>query len=137
VSDEQSNRIVAIVRDLFFAARIRDTLRSRGYVVAVVKREEDLEAAFAGGPVALAIIDLGFVAIDPPAVIARLKGDAATRAVPLLAFGSHLDHAGRDAAKAAGADRVVPNSKLVADLPALVERYVRGQASVTADTEEE
>ncbi|HEU5330727.1 MAG: hypothetical protein ACTHMJ_24425 [Thermomicrobiales bacterium] len=137
MSGEQSNQIVAIVRDLFFAARIRDTLRSRGYAVAVVKREEDVAAAFAGGPVALVIIDLGFVAIDPAAVIARLKGAEATRAIPLLAFGSHLDHAGRDAAKAAGADRVVPNSKLVADLPALVERYARGKAIAVTDTEEE
>ena len=137
MSGEQPPRIVAIVRDLFFAARIRDTLRSRGYVVAVVKREEDLAAAFAGSLVALAIIDLGFTAIDPPAVIARLKGDEATSAIPLLAFGSHLDHAGREAAKAAGADRVVPNSKLVADLPALIERFARGQAIAVTDTEEE
>ena len=72
---------------------------------------------------ALIIVDLSFRGIDPPGLIARLKGDAATRAVPILAFGSHLDHAARDAAKGAGADRVVPNSKLAEDLPALVERY--------------
>jgi CheY-like chemotaxis protein len=137
MSERQAGRIVAIVRDLFFAARIRDTLRPRGYVVAVVKREEELAAAFAGDPVALVIIDLAFTAIAPPAVIARLKSDAATGAVPLLAFGSHLDRAGREAAKAAGADRVVPNSKLVADLPALVERYARGQMIVATDPVEE
>ena len=117
-------RIVAVVRDLFFAVRIRDTLRPRGYAVAVAGSAPALAQALAAEPApALIIVDLSFRGIDPPGLIARLKGDAATRAVPILAFGSHLDHAARDAAKGAGADRVVPNSKLAEDLPALVERY--------------
>ena len=116
-------RIVAAVRDLFFAVRIKDTLAAHGYDVAVARSAEALAAALAERASALVIVDLNFRAIDPPATIARLKGAPATRAIPVLAFGSHLDHASRDAAKAAGADRVVPNSKLAEDLPDLVRRY--------------
>jgi PleD family two-component response regulator len=121
-------RIVAVVRDLFFAIRIRETLAPRGYTVAVAKTNDALDEALAAGPVALVIVDLAFAAIEPAALIARLKGDAASAALPILAFGSHLDHAARDAAKAAGADRVVANSKLAEALPDLVARYARPAA---------
>jgi CheY-like chemotaxis protein len=128
MGEATGKRIVAVVRDLFFAVRIKDTLQAHGYAVEVVKTDAALDAALtmAEPAAALVILDLNFRAIDPPATIARLKADPATRAIPLLAFGSHLDHTARDAAKAAGADRVVANSKLAEDLPELVRRYARG-----------
>ena len=120
-------RVVAVVRDLFFAVRIRDTLRPRGYLVEVAKSADALRQALAApvAPPALIIVDLAFSASDPPRLIAGLKADPATAALPILAFGSHLDHASRAAARAAGADRVVANSKLADDLPELVSRYAR------------
>ncbi len=122
-----TTHIVAVVRDLFFAVRIGNTLRPLGYRVDVVNSDTALRAALRDGPgtPALVIVDLAFGAIDPPGRIAALKADPATRAIPVLAFGSHLDHAARAAAKAAGADRVVANSQLAADLPALVTRLTR------------
>lgn len=116
-------RVVALVHDLFFAVRIRDTLRPFGYRVEVANSEEKLAGALRGEPPALLIVDLTFAAIDPPRRIAALKADEATRAIPILAFGPHLDHAARKAAQDAGADRVVANSKLAEDLPELVARY--------------
>jgi CheY-like chemotaxis protein len=123
MSDGLDRRIIAVVRDLFFAIRIRETLQAHGYTVAVANSARALADALADAPPALVILDLNFRGIDPPTTIAQLKANPATRAIPILAFGSHLDHAARDAAKAAGADRVVPNSKLAADLPALARRY--------------
>ena len=116
-------RVVALVRDLFFGVRIRETLRSHGYRVELANSAEKLRAALRDSPPALVLVDLAFAAIDPPRQIAALKADRATRAIPVLAFGPHLDHASRQAARDAGADRVVPNSKLAEDLPALVARY--------------
>lgn len=127
MEDRGGQRIVAVVRDLFFSVRIKETLQAHGYEVAVAKSAEALNAALATPAVAptLLILDLNFRELDPPATIARLKADPATRAIPILAFGSHLDHAARDAAKAAGADRVVANSQLADDLPGLVARVAR------------
>src|SRR4051794_27722415 len=92
-------RVVAVVRDLFFAIRIRDTLRPHGYAVEVAKSADALHQALAApaAPPALVIVDLAFAAADPPVLIASLKGDPATAGLPILAFGSHLDHASRDA----------------------------------------
>ncbi len=131
MEDQGSQRIVAAVRDLFFSIRIKETLQAQGHEVTVAKSAATLDAALAvpAGTPTLLIIDLNFRTLDPPAMIARLKADPATRAIPILAFGSHLDHAARDAAKAAGADRVVANSQLADDLPGLVARVMRRQAS--------
>lgn len=119
-------RIIAVVRDLFFAIRIRETLAPRGYRVDVAKSREALDTLIATDPLpALMIVDLAFVASDPPALIAALRAAPRTATLPILAFGSHLDRAARDAAKEAGADRVVANSKLAEALPELVERYAR------------
>jgi CheY-like chemotaxis protein len=125
MGEQGGPRIVALVGDLFFAVRIRETLRPHGYAVDVVKSAAALGEAVAGEPPALVIVDLAFRALDPPGRIAALKADAATAAIPVLAFGSHLDQAAREAARAAGADRVIANSKLADDLPALVARYAR------------
>ena len=38
MDNEQPTRIVAVVRDLFFAIRIRETLAPRGYAVEVANR---------------------------------------------------------------------------------------------------
>ena len=130
-------RVIAVVRDLFFSIRIKETLQAHGYVVAVANSPQALTTALADAPTALIILDLNFRGIDPPATIAQLKADPASKAIPILAFGSHLDRAARDAAKAAGADRVVPNSKLAEDLPALAARYVTpGYASVGDDEDD-
>ncbi len=139
MADTAGTRIVALVRDLFFAVRIGNTLRPLGYRVDIVNSEAGLRRAlFQGeGLPALVIVDLAFGAIGPPGRIVALKADPATRAVPVLAFGSHLDHPARAAAKAAGADRVVANSQLADDLPGLVARLTRrAPAAVTATAAE-
>ena len=129
MATNEPTRIVAIVRDLFFAIRIRETLAPRRYAVEVEKATAALQGLLdaAGQPIALIIIDLAFAAIAPATTIAELKGTPATAGIPILAFGSHLDHTSRDAAKAAGADRVVANSKLAEALPDLVGRYALPQ----------
>ncbi len=135
MSAGSDRRIIAVVRDLFFSIRIKETLQAHGYSVVVAKSPQALADALAEAQPALIILDLNFRGIDPPATIAQLKANPATQAIPILAFGSHLDHAARDAAKAAGADRVVPNSKLAEDLPALARRYATLGTAPTHDDE--
>jgi CheY-like chemotaxis protein len=138
MSDGTDRPIIAVVRDLFFSIRIKETLQAHGYLVAIANSARALAEALTAAPPALIILDLNFRGIDPPATIAQLKANPATQAIPILAFGSHLDHAARDAAKAAGADRVVPNSKLAEDLPALARRYTSpGNAISSPDADED
>ncbi len=122
-----SGVIVAVVRDLFFAVRIRETLGPRGYTVTVARSAEAVAQALAeqDAPPVLLIVDLAFAAIAPVDLIASVRRDPAHHNLPILAFGSHLDHAARAAAKAAGATRVIANSQLAASLPDLVARLVQ------------
>ena len=115
--------VLALVPDLMFASRIDGTLRQLGYRVTVVKDAAALHKAARGEGSALVLVDLAARGVDVAAAIAALKADAATRALPVVAFGPHLDEPAREAAAAAGADAVVANSKLALDLPRLVARY--------------
>ena len=58
----------------------------------------------------------------------RARGDweatiraAVARNMPVVAFGPHVDAEGRQKAKAAGASRVLSNSKLARDLPIILK----------------
>lgn len=115
--------VLALVPDLMFASRIEGTLQQLGYRVTVVKDAAALQAAARGDGPALVLVDLAARGVEVPAAIAALKTDVATRALPVVAFGPHLDETAREAAVAAGADAVVANSKLALDLPRLVARY--------------
>jgi hypothetical protein len=80
---ETGGRVVAVVRDLFFVARIRETARLAGVPLEFARTPEALETAL-GGPVRFALVDLtgGF---EYPRVFAAL----AAHGVPVLAFTTH------------------------------------------------
>ncbi|MGI8476320.1 MAG: hypothetical protein ACR2OO_08135 [Thermomicrobiales bacterium] len=123
--------VVVLNRDAFFGIRIGNVLRALGYDVTFVKdaatfsercRAAD-HAPFIGVVDINADVDwseIGAFTVDP------------TTTTPLLAFGSHLDIAGRRAAKTAGVRRVVTNGEFHQNMVELVGRYGRDSAS-TAD----
>jgi CheY-like chemotaxis protein len=115
--------VAAFVQDLFFSSRIAEALRKAGRP-AIIEAKPDafVERVRATAP-ALVLIDLGIRGADWESAVAQLRADATTADVPILAFGPHRDLEARDRALAAGCADVVANSKLVADLPHLIERY--------------
>ncbi len=118
--------VLGLVPDLMFGTQIEGVLERLGYRVELVRDASALADRVGEAGPALVLVDLAARGVDVPAAIRALKGDVATREVPVVAFGPHLDEAAREAARAAGADAVVANSKLAFDLPGLVERYARG-----------
>ncbi len=113
-----SRRVVAVVPDLFFAAKIAETARAAGASLERPAAAEALQRCRRAPP-DLVILDLG----AGPAMLelaGALKADPVTRAVPIVGFYAHVDGATRDAALAAGADQVLPRSAFVARLPGLL-----------------
>jgi DNA-binding response OmpR family regulator len=109
--------ILLLERDLFFVAKVRATLAAAGYACAVASSADALAARLAAEPhPALALIHFGAPGMEweRGIMLARAAG------VPVLAYGSHVDLAAQTAARAAGATRVIANSKLAADLPGQV-----------------
>jgi hypothetical protein len=116
-----AGEVAVLSPDLFFAMRIRTSLRQLGYTVTI--------AAGAGAFVeALAVPAeapvLGIVDFNAPVDWDGL-GPAMTGDVPVIAFGPHTDVAGFRAARAAGAARVVSNGEFSRTLPVLAKRHAR------------
>lgn len=112
---------LVLVKDLFFQTRLASGLNGLGLTPVFLRTEAEIGQA---APAAhLAIIDLAARHIDPWDTIRRVRSERP--ALPVLAFGSHLDLDARQRALAAGADRVVANSALATDLPNLVQRLLR------------
>jgi DNA-binding response OmpR family regulator len=125
---DEAMRVLLLERDLFFSAKIGDTLRQAGYETVTARSEEDFARKLAAKTPALAIVNTSLAGVAWERVIAAAKAVG----VPTLAFGAHVDIEAQQAARRAGADRVISNSRLAKDLPAIVERLVRGASDAQA-----
>ena len=141
--------ILGLVSDLFFTVQIENAVKALGYRVQWIERGEDVEpdqpaaeaAARLGEPLtgpgagfiarlvdwqpALVIVELSSTAIPWPEWIAALKSSAATRRIPVIAFGPHADLVLSTRAIDVGCDAVVAKSRFVSALPELIQKYAR------------
>lgn len=108
--------VIAVVDDLFFAAKIRGTAEQLGVKVQFVRSVEGLiEAAKTTQPATI-IVDLHAQQLNPIQVAQLLKGDEQLRSIALVGFFSHVQIELQQAAKAAGFDQVLPRSAFVSQL---------------------
>jgi DNA-binding NtrC family response regulator len=121
----ETTTVLLLERDLFFSVKIRDTLRHLNYETVVARNEDDFARKLAANAPKLAIINIATAGVAWEQVIAQTRAAD----VPVLAFGPHVDLEAQQQARQAGANRVVSNSKLAKDLPAIVERMLGDGAS--------
>ena len=137
------NLILAFVRDLNFEVRIESAAQKNGFQVKVIETadqvappdQKDLEVQFAEplegrGAVlldkitqwhpALIIFDLGNDFIPWEDWIRLISSVSATRRIPIICFGPHVEIEKMQAAKKAGAKEVVARSRFVSQLPDLL-----------------
>jgi CheY-like chemotaxis protein len=109
--------VIAVVPDLFFAAKLQATARAANAALALVPAAQALERCAATPPLRL-LLDLH----APGALgLARaLKADARTARIPIVGFYSHVETELRVEALAAGVDEALPRSAFVHRLPALL-----------------
>ena len=89
--------VLAVVDDLMFASKIDGLGRAHGVAVVTVRTMPELETALAGGPLAIAFVDLSLKGMDALEAIARVRRQQDWASVAVVAFGSHVD---RDRLKA-------------------------------------
>jgi CheY-like chemotaxis protein len=139
-------RILALTNDLFFLPRLEDASTQLGFTLdrldfapsqgetppRPVPLTEPLEGdeamlvrSLVADPPALILIDLASEGIPWPRWIQVLKTSSATRRIPVLAFGPHVEEAALDQARRLGADLVVTRGQLQANLPELLRRETR------------
>jgi CheY-like chemotaxis protein len=112
----RSNTVLAHTADLLFAARLRGTASAAGAELILARKSSDwFEQARHSQP-RLLILDLDTRTFDPINLITETKADAALRDIPLLAYVSHVREDAIEAARAAGADRVMARGAFVKNL---------------------
>ena len=116
--------VVALTQDLFFGVRIEDAIRRAGAQPRLVNQGDELAAVLAVHP-ALVLIEMGRGDATWHEVVRDLKATPAGRSTLVVAFGSHLDTAARQAARLAGSDHVWAKSHLTEELPELLARVVK------------
>jgi hypothetical protein len=107
--------VVAVVKDLFFVARIRETARLVGVPLVFARTREEVEPAVAAGT-RFALVDLT-AALDLEGILASL----AQAGVPVLAFTTHA-LARQTQQWHARCRRVVTKETLTRELGALLQR---------------
>lgn len=108
--------VLAAVDDLLFRSKIRTTAKQAGVDLTLVHSAAEIPAeARAKGPT-LVIFDLNTDKGDPIATIAEMKKDPALAGIRTLGFVSHVETGLIRAARAAGADEVMPRSVFASQL---------------------
>jgi DNA-binding NarL/FixJ family response regulator len=111
-----TGRIVLVATDLMRQSRVAEAARAVGYAVAVASTVEEAREALRGDAAAVVILDLQADGVPWREVL------AAAGPVPVIAFGQHTKPDILRQAKAAGCRLAVARSRLVAELPRLIEK---------------
>jgi len=105
-------RVVALSTDLLLGSKVEATLRAAGHEVTLAPSLQ--EAPLDGIDLLVADLD-----VENPEALVGLG-------MPVLGYYSHVEAATREAAEAAGVDRVVPRSRMARELPQLAAGLLRG-----------
>jgi hypothetical protein len=101
-------RIAAVVPDLMLQSRVAEILGAAGHDVTLAATPDGA----AGSDLVVADVN----EVDPAAVVAV--------GVPVLGFHQHTDPDSKSRAEVAGVAMVVPRSRLMREMPELVERLL-------------
>lgn len=125
--ERDEHNAVLLDSDLFFVVKIADTLKHLGYATHTVRTARDFAQALATQPPRVALVNTAARGVDFTQALAAAR----EAGVPTIAYGAHVDLATQQQAREAGATVVVANSRLAADLPAIVARALRRGADAS------
>ncbi|HEX3253904.1 MAG TPA: hypothetical protein VHS05_31000 [Pyrinomonadaceae bacterium] len=108
--------IIAVVDDMFFAAKIRAVAEAVRAEISFPRSQEALIKQARETKPRLIIFDLHNQKINANALAGELKSDEQLRGIRLLGFFSHVQTELQRNAIAAGFDQVIPRSVFARDL---------------------
>ena len=112
-------QLVALMDDLMFLSRIREAARGAELTLTSVRNAAQLVAAAREGA-RLVMVDADSSRVPWQDALAALRAEPSLRELPVVAFVSHVRPDLAQAARAAGASRVLARSAFVQELPGLV-----------------
>lgn len=118
----QPRKILAVMTDLFFSAKIHDMAKKFGMAVDFVKDKETVLEKVKEKP-SVVIFDLNYDAADPLGLIRTIKNDPETKRVSTIGFVSHVQTDLKHQAQDVGCDMVVARSVFAQNLPVILKRH--------------
>ncbi len=109
-------QVFAAIDDIFFLAKVQETAKQTGVELKTSRVAALPFDSLKENRPALIIIDLEATSADPSGLISQLKNDDDLKEVPILAYGRHTNAEKLQAAREAGADRIMPRSEFAANL---------------------
>lgn len=125
-------KILAVMSDLFFSAKILDEAKKLGMTAVFVKDKAVALEHLKSRPAAI-IIDLNCQSADPLDLIQAVKGNPGTAGIPAIGFVSHVQNELKQKAVEMGCDTVVARSVFAQNL-ALILRQVAAVPSASTVT---
>ncbi|MFQ5882965.1 MAG: hypothetical protein ACE5I9_10925 [Candidatus Methylomirabilales bacterium] len=123
---QDGKTILGLVPDLFFSTKIRDTAKHLGHTVTFLRMTDDLIQKARDLSPALLIVDLTVEGINLEEPLSRLRLEAETASIPLLAFTTHVAWK-QTAPLHRLCSQVVTKEVLARDLPALLQKFLDGE----------
>lgn len=117
-------KILALVDDLLFASRIEGALPANGFAVRIAPVATATAAIAREWEPDGIVVSFGVPFQDWEGAIRAIRAEPSLAETPLLAFGPHVDTAGRAVATTAGATRVVTNGVFFNRMPDVIAALV-------------
>jgi CheY-like chemotaxis protein len=121
-------KILAVMTDLFFSAKINDIAKKLGMTVQFLDDKAIVLEKVKANP-ALVIFDLNCAAADPIGIIRQMKADPATKRISTIGFVSHVQTDLKLTAQDSGCDMVVARSVFAQNLPMILKRHATIEAA--------
>src|ERR1700744_1065761 len=118
----QPKKILAVMTDLFFSAKIHDMAKKFGMPVEFLKDKSVVLEKVKEKP-SLVIFDLNYDAAQPIEIIRTMKSDPETKRVGTIGFISHVQTDKKMEAQESGCDMVVARSVFAQNLPMIFKRH--------------
>ena len=115
-------KVLAVMSDLFFSAKINDAAKKLGMTAVFVKDKAVALEQLKLNPVVV-IFDLNCTSADPLELIKAMKGNPETASIGAVGFIYHVQTELKQKAQDAGCDTVVARSIFAQNLPGILEHF--------------
>jgi predicted metal-dependent hydrolase len=137
-------QILSLVSDLFFSVQIESAVKGLGWTLTNVERADQIHGDAANQTIISFVVELqpsliiaelsqksgfsekpDFSTLPWEKWIAAIKTSPATRRIPVIGFGSHVDLEQRERALGAGCDEVYAKGRFTSDMVNIIQKNAR------------
>jgi PleD family two-component response regulator len=124
--------ILVAVSDVFFYTKIRDALRTQGYVLERARVQEEVpEKAAALRPAAF-ILNMNDERVNAFVALEQIKSDDRLKTIPVLAFSNHEEIDTWKKAKELGVNKIVSRNEFSSRTKDLIDEVMAGSKQSSA-----